>query len=190
MPLSAPADREPLHRRQVECRGYRRQDGLFDIEGHLIDTKSYAFTNMERGELKPGDPVHEMWLRVTIDEGMVIRDIEASTEASPYRICPEVAPGFAQLKGLRIGPGFHRAVAERLGGNKSCTHIVELLRPLATTAYQTLAVLMKKREAERPQGRKPWIIDTCYAHRSDGEKVRERWPEFYTGPAAGTVSKS
>jgi hypothetical protein len=188
MPLSAPVEREPLHRRQIECRGYRRPDGLFDIQGHLIDTKAYAFRNSERGELKPGDPIHEMWLRITIDERMVIQDIEASTEASPYRICPEVAPGFKQLKGLRIGPGFHRAVSEKLGGNKNCTHIVELLRPMATTAYQTLVVLMKKRDAERPAGKKPWIIDTCYAHRSDGPKVRERWTEFYTGPKADSAA--
>ena len=40
MPLSAPAARERLHTRQIECHGYRRADGLFDIEGHSTDTKT------------------------------------------------------------------------------------------------------------------------------------------------------
>ena len=42
MPLSEPTAREPLHRRTIDMVGYRRADGLFDIEAHLIDTKTYA----------------------------------------------------------------------------------------------------------------------------------------------------
>ncbi len=38
MPLSPPAaSREHIHTRVVECRGYRRDDGLWDIEGHITD---------------------------------------------------------------------------------------------------------------------------------------------------------
>jgi Protein of unknown function (DUF2889). len=35
MPLSEPVDREPRHARRVTCDGYRRADGLWDIEAHL-----------------------------------------------------------------------------------------------------------------------------------------------------------
>ena len=35
--------REPLHRRSIEINGYKRADGLFDIEGHLVDTKPIDF---------------------------------------------------------------------------------------------------------------------------------------------------
>ena len=35
--------REPLHRRTIEIHGYKREDGLYDIEGHLVDTKPYDF---------------------------------------------------------------------------------------------------------------------------------------------------
>ncbi len=45
MPLSDPAPRKPLHKRANECRGYRRDDGLWDIEAHMTDTKSYVFAN-------------------------------------------------------------------------------------------------------------------------------------------------
>jgi hypothetical protein len=46
MPLSTSADREPLHTRSITCRGYRRADGLWDIEGHLRDVKDYSFQTM------------------------------------------------------------------------------------------------------------------------------------------------
>ena len=43
MPLSPPAPREPIHTRAIDLRGYRREDGLWDIEGHLTDVKCYDF---------------------------------------------------------------------------------------------------------------------------------------------------
>src|SRR5690606_12405498 len=57
MPLSPPVEREPIHIRTVTCRGYRRSDGLWDIEGHLVDTKAYLFESRWRGTLAPGEPV-------------------------------------------------------------------------------------------------------------------------------------
>ena len=48
--------------------GYRRADGLFDIEGHLLDTKTYGFDNEEKGWLEPGVPLHGMWIRLTVDD--------------------------------------------------------------------------------------------------------------------------
>ena len=39
MPLSPAPPRQPVHDRRVRCQGYRRADGLWDIEGHLTDTK-------------------------------------------------------------------------------------------------------------------------------------------------------
>jgi hypothetical protein len=182
MPLSPPAAREPLHRRRVECRGYRRQDGLYDIEGHIVDVKTYSFPNDFRGEIRAGEPLHEMWVRLTVDDEFVVHDIEAATDNAPYRVCPEVTPRFSVLKGLRIAPGWTEAVRQRLGGVNGCTHLVELLGPVATVAYQTLVAVRKKRLAETPSDRRPAVLNSCHAYRSDGEIVRERWPAFYTGP--------
>ncbi len=52
MPLSDPAPRQLLHLRDIELRGFQRDDGLFDIEARLTDTKSYAFANIDRGEVR------------------------------------------------------------------------------------------------------------------------------------------
>ncbi len=184
MPLSPPAEREPLHRRLIDCRGYRRSDGLWDVEGHITDTKTYSFANQDRGEIRAGEPLHEMWIRLTVDDDMVVRAVEAVTDAGPYRICPDITPAFAALKGLRIAPGWTKAVKQRLGGVHGCTHLVELLGPVATVVYQTLVSLRMKKLNATPPDRKPAVIDSCHAYRSDGEVVRRRWPNFYTGDKA------
>lgn len=181
MPLPPPADREPIHRREIACRGFRRRDGLWDIEGHLVDTKSYGFHNRHRGEVRPGMPVHEMWIRLTIDDAFTVRDIEAATDAAPFRVCPDVAPAFKALIGASIGKGWRRAVAERVGGIHGCTHLVELLGPLGTVAYQTIYPLREREERAAATRARPGMLDTCHALRSDGEVVKEHWPEFYAG---------
>lgn len=80
--------------------------------------------------------MHEMRVRITIDDRMVIHDIEAVTDASPFLLCPTMAPDFARLKGLRVSRGFLSEVRKLLGGTQGCTHLVELMVPLATTAFQ------------------------------------------------------
>lgn len=192
MPLSEPAAREPIHTRLVDCRGYRRQDGLWDIEGHITDTKTYGFGNEERGTVAAGMPIHDMWIRLTVDDGLTIQAVEAVTDASPYRICPNVTPNFQRLVGLRIGPGFRKAVRERLGGTEGCTHLVELLGPVGTTAFQTVFPIVEREQFKKSQeaggaaksGRRPALLDTCYAFSRDGEVVRRQWPDFYRPPDA------
>ena len=204
MPLPAPAPREHLHTRTVTCQGFLRQDGLWDIEGHIVDVKTYGFDNEWRGRVEAGMPVHEMWIRLTLDDRMEIKAVAASTDNSPFRMCPDILPNFQRLVGLRIGPGFTREVRARLGGPQGCTHIVEMLQQVATTAYQTMVgerakALRKEQKAqatepkpaettadpaapasEKPR-RRPIVVDTCHVWRADGPLVQKYVPEFYTG---------
>ncbi len=183
MPLPPPVAREALHTRRYDIRGYRRQDGLWDIEGHLHDSKSYAFDNAHRGRVEAGEPLHEMWIRLTIDEDFLVRDIEAVTDAGPFAACPTITPNFKRVIGLTIGSGWRRALNERLGGREGCTHLVDMLAALATVAFQTLYPVREARgkTALRP-GERPVLIDRCHAFASDGELVRRLWPEHYDGP--------
>ncbi|UFN48202.1 DUF2889 domain-containing protein [Roseomonas sp. OT10] len=182
MPLPAPAERSLLHRRDIALRGYQRSDRLFDIEAHLTDTKTYAFGNLDRGTIEPGEPLHGMWIRLTVDEDMVIVACEAATDFSPYSICPQAAPNFARLAGVRIGPGFNRAVKERVGGVLGCTHLREVLAQMATVAFQTLYPVRRQREREAAENGRNLregnpMIGTCYAYAPDSPVVRMRWPE-------------
>lgn len=181
MPLSKSAPRKQIHARDVQCRGYQRDDGLWDIEGCLIDTKSYTFHNFERGHVPSGEPVHHMWIRLTIDDDFVVRDAEAVTEAGPFSICGDVTPKFRALKGLKIAAGWRKAVLERMGGVHGCTHLTDLLTgPLAVTAYQTLFPVRERRQRENPE-QKPANLDSCHALASTSPVVKRRWPQFHTG---------
>jgi len=179
MPLSKAAPRKHIHTRHIECRGFERDDGLWDIEASLIDTKTYSFDNMDRGGISSGEAIHHMLVRLTVDGDLVVQSAEASTEAGPFGICGGITDQFQALAGLRIAPGWRKAVLARFGGVRGCTHLTDmLLGPLAATAWQTVAPARKKR-GTIGAGEKPVLLDSCHAFASDSEVVRKRWPDFY-----------
>lgn len=184
MPLNPSASRKAMHHRRVECRGYLRDDGLWDIEGHLLDTKPFDVPNPDRGgTIRAGEPLHEMWIRLTVDTDLVVRHVEAKTDFGPYSVCGNITDNFQVLVGVRIAPGWTLKTRALLGGVKGCTHLVELLGPIATTAFQTIYPARVSRDASADPGRKPAMLDSCHAYRSDGPLVKQRWPAFYTGSA-------
>jgi len=183
MPLSPPVAREPMHHRRYDFRGYAREDGLWDIEGRIVDTKDYPFHNKDRGEIAPGAPLHDMEVRLTVDEDFVVREVEATTNAGPYHICPAIGPNYKKLIGKRIGAGWRRTLKDVMGGVEGCTHITEMLGAMATVAFQTMypTLARKNKLPGTAPGRRPALIDSCHAFRSDGPIVRREWPEHYTG---------
>ena len=187
MPLSAPrAAREHLHDRRYDFQGFRRKDGLWDIEGRMTDSKTYSFPNEYRGEIQAGEPLHDMRIRLTLDDHFTVTDIEVSTDGAPFSVCGDVAPNFAVVKGLKVGPGWSKKLKELLGGTTGCTHHVEMLGAMATVAYQTMwgqLAREKKQAPESDSARRPRFIDSCHALAADGENVRQHWPQFYTGNA-------
>ena len=126
MPLSAPVKRRHYHTREVRCLGFEREDGLWDIEGRITDTKTYSFENHDRGTVGSGAAVHDMLVRLTIDDGLVVHEAEATTESSPFAICPNVTASISELKGLKIGAGWTLAVHELIGRTAGCTHIAPI----------------------------------------------------------------
>ena len=181
MPLPQPKTREKLHHRSITCEGFRREDGLWDIEARLTDTKSYTYQNRDRGEVAAGEPVHLMLLRLTLDLDMNIIEVHAAMDYTPFKMCPGARAAMKKLEGLKIGSGWLRQARERVGRRESCTHLFELLGPLSTTAYQTMHIALEERANKRPQRERPKIIDQCYSLASDSPIVKAEWPAFYTG---------
>ena len=182
MPLPESSARNKMHHRKIDCEGYLRDDGLWDIEAHMIDTRTYdcGYDEDHRdGLIKAGEPVHDMWLRLSIDLDFVIQDALASSDHTPFGICTQAAVEMKSLVGLKIGRGWMKQVRERIGTDRSCTHLMDLLGPIAATAYQTLHMALEEREAKITKRQQPIILDTCIALASDGDVVRKRWPDFY-----------
>jgi hypothetical protein len=179
MPLSAPVARRHLHTRTIQCEGHERDDGLFDIEAQIIDTKAYDVEEPIRGHRAAGTHVHDMQVRLTLDRTMTVRAIEATTNHAPYDVCPNVAPGYQKLVGAKVGAGWRKAVTEAVGRTKGCTHITELLMPMATVAFQTMGS-WKAGPSVDPAD-KPHFIDGCHAWASDGPVVKKLFPLHYRG---------
>jgi hypothetical protein len=191
MPLPAPAKRKKLHNRQVLCEGFEREDGLYDIEGRMVDTKTYSFDNQDRGgQIEAGEALHDMKIRLTLDLDFRIHQVEAVTDASPYNICPSIAGVMKKLEGKQIGPGWTRMTKELFAGAGGCTHLTELLGPIATTAFQTMAKARSQRseKAGKTSSVARHIINSCHALAEDGEVVRRSWPDFYKPNAESEAS--
>jgi hypothetical protein len=134
MPLTTPAARERLHLRRVSYEGFRRDDGLFDIDAKLVDTKDYVYP-LAAGTRTPDEPVHVMHVRVTINTRFDVLDIDAATDEMPYPgQCNRITPEYKKLIGSNLLRGFRKSIAEQLGGVKGCTHLSELLSFLPTAA--------------------------------------------------------
>jgi hypothetical protein len=172
--------RTPLHTRTIRLDGYGRPDGLYDIEARITDVKHYEVPGWGKGPLRPGDPMHDMQVTMTVDAEGTIRAFEARTLAAPHAVCPSATPAFGRLVGLRIHKGFLKAASERVGGVQGCTHIRELLQQMATVAFQTMRESRLKTLRQDPE-RRPPLIDSCVAWSAAGEWVKVRFPKWWTG---------
>lgn len=180
MGLTASAPRAPLHQRDVVICGYRREDGFWDIEGHLTDRRSHAL-QFPDGERLAGADIHSMWLRLTIDASAMIVAVEADTEASPYEgVCGVITSVYSKLVGLRIGPGFRAELRRLFAGVRGCTHMSELVGAMATAALQTLVG-----ESPADPDQQPRQLNGCHALDTSGVLVAQYFPKWYrqvTGP--------
>ncbi|UVO30478.1 DUF2889 domain-containing protein [Bradyrhizobium arachidis] len=176
MPLTAAVERGVLHRRTIEVVGYCRQDQLWDVEAHLTDSKTNTYANPWR-EVLPGELVHDMWLRLTVDASFTIRALDVASDKSPYPACPQATSAFARLVGLTIEPGWKKKLKEQVGGAAGCIHLAELLGPIGSVMFQTILPLLYDKGAFEKHPR-PGLIDSCYAYRRSGEVVKRFWPNL------------
>ena len=161
-------------------RGFKRNDGLFEVEGRVTDQKPHSFTPASADHTVPAyEAIHDMGVRLVFDKTLLVHEVHTFTDAAPYKVCPEGGNALQALKGIRIGPGWNSEIRRRLSGERSCTHLRELLMPLATTAIQSMSALRSGEPETLDDDGRPKKIDSCYAYAADGELVRKRWPEFY-----------
>jgi len=177
-------NRELLHTRQILCKGYLREDGLLEIEGQLVDTKPFDYPNKDRGGLiKSGEALHDMSIRIALDEDLIIKEALAVMDGTPYNYCKSVSSVFSELIGVCLGPGWHRKIRKIMGGKKGCTHLTDLLTPIATTAIQSRVSLnapFNQDDKEEPHAQfVPNLINTCLTHANNSPIVKEYWPNLY-----------
>lgn len=172
--------RQEIHSRQIDLRFYSRPDGLYEVEGRLIDKKAQPFRRVLGDDaVPPGVPIHDIIVRLVVDDSLVVHEAAASMLATPFQVCGAASRTLDPLVGLTMAKGWNKRVRELLGGAASCTHIMELLGPMATTAFQGLAprrrALMEGPDAERHIRSK---VDSCFAYSAEREVVATLWPHL------------
>ena len=177
-------NRRHVHTRSIRVDAYARDDGLWDLEAVLTDTKSRDFP-LATGMRPAGDPVHDMVLRVTIDTQTTIVAVAAESRWVPYPgYCDTIGPDYGKLVGLNLLQDFRRHVQARLGGVHGCTHITELAKVLPTAAVQAFAgEVFKTRDSAHAghahDDKMPWQLDRCHALRTDGPAVAKFYPRWH-----------
>jgi hypothetical protein len=190
MPLSPPVSRQLRHRRAIRLEAFERQDGLWDIEACLTDDKPRDFP-LAAGVRPKGLPIHELWLRITIDRKLTIVEAEASSNWAPYAgLCAESNSAYRALIGLNLLQNFRREVNARLRGTAGCTHLTELCAVLPTAAVQAFSgevftvqngnpFTQEDAPASATGEQPPFQLGRCHALRFEGPAVREYYPRWF-----------
>lgn len=182
----ATVPRVEQHHRQIDLRFYHREDGLYEVEGRLIDRKAVAFRRqLSDVDAPPGEALHDITVTLVFDSAMQVHDARARMQATPFDICSGAQATLTPLVGLKMTGGWNKNVRALLKGVRSCTHIVELLGPLATTAYQGLAPL-RLAQINQPENAAQRLakVDSCYAYAGERSVVARLWPELHRRSAS------
>lgn len=191
MPLPpASAQRQLKHRRSITLEVYERADGCWEVDARLLDVKTHDW-GMATGVRPAGSPVHDLHLRLVVDEKFNVVDAGSHSEWMPYpdhcgRHGAEAEAGdaYSRLIGLNLRLGFRQGVKERLAGVLGCTHLTDLSQAIPTAVIQAFA----GRKNHTPEGtraitgQRPFQIDRCHALASDGGAVMQFYPHWYRPP--------
>ncbi len=166
--------RTPQHIRQVSYRSYVREDGLWDVEGELLDTKAVDVPHPNgRGIRKAGDPIHHMQIRVTINKQLVVQAIEAHMLAHPVQGCPGALAAMQRMVGCSMARGWRKSIEANLASVAGCTHMRELLQNMATAAFQSVVEAFQVGPNQPPA-----YLGKCTGWDFDGPAVAQHFPQF------------
>jgi hypothetical protein len=123
--------------------------------------------------------LHDLWVRLTIDEANVVKSIHASSDVTPFALCREAGGTLSVLVGEKVARGWSTKLKERLRGAAGCTHLMEMLVTMSTTAHQGIRALHPEQVRSVSGEGVPLKIDSCYACGRERAVVKMLWPEHH-----------
>lgn len=175
----AATDRQLKHRRSIDVQVYACGNGRWQVDARLTDVKTIDVTLGGKPRVA-GDPIHEMLLRLVIDQSFNILEAGAQSLSVPYPgHCEGDLDRYGRLVGLNLMQGFRRSVHERLGGTQGCTHLTELGQLLPTAVVQAFAGDVIDTQQPAFGAAQPFQLDRCHALRADGPVVALHYPRWF-----------
>ena len=181
LPIAA-SELQLKHSRRIEVQVYARADGLWEVDACLSDSRTHEL-RLLTGLRGAGEPIHDMLLRLVVDEQFNVLQAGSQMRATPYPgQCDAGEDVYARLAGLNLLKGFRQGVKTRCGATQGCTHLSELTQVIPTAVIQAFAGdvidVLDRPDATAP----PFQIDRCRALRADGQAVQTYYPRWYRAP--------
>ena len=166
---------EKIHTRNISIATYDDDGQKIVVEGFLKDDRLQE-SHVITGEKFPAGVIHHMAVRLVVNStNLIIEDVDVELIHVPRDVCRATLDCLAPIKGLTITKGFTSKVKKIAGGNKGCTHVVELLLAMAPAAIQGFAAQQSQKPmdfgADHAKMIYKFLVNTCHAWREDGPFV-------------------
>jgi hypothetical protein len=168
--LSEPSAPDLLYERTVKTRLLLPEPNRLVAEASLLDD-TYG----------PGgfQTIHHMTLRMEVSlPDVLVTAADANMASHPHEACPGATAHVQQLVGLRI------TVSSRLGGKRSCNHLLSLAQTIGTVVALSYAARMSLLDPELASlpdddyfrlvvAEHDNVVDSCYVWRGGGPLITE-----------------
>jgi hypothetical protein len=136
------------------------------VSGVLVDRRPRGAPDWIQHD---GDVIHHMEVTLTVSwPALEVVAIEGRMPTFPHPgVCPDALPPLQGLLGVPVGAGFTRAVNERIGRERGCTHIAALILAMGPVVRQGAGAAFGFATPGDPRGT-PWFVNSCQAWRADG----------------------
>ena len=136
------------------------------IHGSLEDRRPQGVPDWIQHD---GDVIHHMEVTLTVTwPDLVVAAIDSVMRTFPHAgVCPDALPPLQGLVGVAVGRGFTRAVNERIGRERGCTHVAALILAMGPVVRQGAGAAFGFAAPGDPQGT-PWFVNSCQAWREGG----------------------
>jgi hypothetical protein len=180
-PYPEPADRAPhplpLHVRTIRIEASDVMAGTdgqpaLRVRGTLEDRRPHGVPDWIQHD---GDVIHHMEVTLTVTSpDLVVSAIDGVMRTFPHAgICPDALPPLQTLVGVAVGPGFTRAVNERIGRERGCTHVAALILAMGPVVRQGAGAAFGFSSSRDARGT-PWFVNSCQAWR-EGGPLHQAW---------------
>ena len=161
----------PVHSRTIridaaEAAGGDDGSARLRVRGSLEDRRPRGVPDWVQHD---GDVIHHMEVVLTVSwPALVVTAIEGAMRTFPHHgICPDALPPLQSLVGVAVGRGFTRAVNERIGRERGCTHVAALILAMGPVVRQGAGAAFGFATPGDPRGT-PWFVNSCQAWRENG----------------------
>jgi hypothetical protein len=142
------------------------------VRGTLEDRRPHGVPDWIQHD---GDVIHYMEVTLTVTwPELVLARVEGAMRTFPHAgVCPDALPPLQSLVGVAVGPGFTRAVNQRIGRERGCTHIAALILAMGPVVRQGAGAAFGFTTPGDSHGT-PWFVNSCQAWR-EGGALHQAW---------------